>query len=184
MISLIAALLGLLDVAEPLNCSDFNREPPSDLDEPSREFVRKSWREAAYRDALGALHAGEFDTAHRIFTCLTGYRDSNRRLVEVANARAEHAAAREASARCAADAECVRAQDLQTICEAWIMRRDTNAQIAREWRYARETGVVDLALVRDLKEELQALDSRMEDLSLAYRETYGRRVSLRECTSR
>jgi len=91
---------------------------------------------------------------------------------------------RETYDRCTKDRKCLAAriaaqaaEIVEEICSLIQDRRDLQQQIARERKYARKVGVVNLRELQDLKEQLMTWDERLVEHKVAYRDLMGKPFS-------
>jgi hypothetical protein len=108
------------------------------------------------------------------FECIKDYRDAAAMLPYARALEADVKAYQAEEATCAASKACLAGRKAEEICAAMKSRRDTQADIEREFRYGRQAGVVSLKRLGDDKFALEQLDQEIAKKREEYRALTGK----------
>lgn len=108
------------------------------------------------------------------FECVKDYRDAAAMLPYARALEADVTAYQAEEAKCAASKTCLAGRAAEEICTAMKNRRDTQADIEREFRYGREAGVVSLKRLGDNKFALEQIDQEIATKRAEYLELTGK----------
>lgn len=175
--------------------------PQTLRNEALKDLVTQSrlFRQKVYRSTVGIRDRHrenpspeQLDELVKWFECLGDYQDAPQEAQKAKALAITQRTKQAAEARCAADPACRARKDAEEasrdaqdradmICSLLAERKDAKNNIATEHRYARQTGVVSLSNLQDLKQTLRFLDEQIAERTAEYREATGKKFSPKVC---